>query len=128
MDDPTARETVLRRFAYVEDENGCHVWQRAKNTKGYGVIWFEGKLHLAHRVVWLLHYGDWPSADRVTDHICENKACVRLEHLRELTNSQNILRAHPRGDARTEHRREINRRAKAKYRAKLKAGGSNPVV
>jgi len=111
-------------------ETGCLEWQRSKNNRGYGVIYFDGKLHLAHRAAWFAEHGAWPADGMVTDHICENKMCVNVEHLRELTNGENIMRAHPRGDEKTEHRRALNRKAKAKYRAKLKAQGgeSNSVV
>jgi hypothetical protein len=74
---------------------GCHVWQRSRNNKGYGVIHLEGKLRLAHRAAWFAHYGVWPTAGLVVDHICENRACVRIEHLRLLTNAENIRRSVP---------------------------------
>lgn len=114
---------------YTEAETGCWLWNRAKNGKGYGVVHWEGKLQLAHRVAFCLAHGRWPRPGLVTDHICNEPACVNPGHLRELTNSENIARAHPRGDERTEHRRMINRAAKARYRAKLrKGGGRNSLV
>jgi len=115
---------------YVVLPNGCHEWQGSKNSRGYGVIWFDGKLRLAHRAIWFKAHGEWPTKSLVTDHICENKGCVRLDHLRLLTNGENIMRAWPRGDAATERRRAGNRIAKARYRAKLaaRAGESNNLV
>jgi len=91
---------------YREDEAGCHVWQRARNSRGYGVIWFDGRLHLAHRAAWLDTHGREPTQGLVIDHICENKACVNPDHLRELTNQQNLQR----------------------WRDKQKGGGPDPVV
>lgn len=115
---------------YAESASGCHEWNRSRNSKGYGVIYMEGKLRLAHRVAWFDHYGEWPTKGLVVDHICENKACVRVEHLRLLTNGDNIRRAYPRGDEKTERRRAQNNAAKARYRARLlvKRGGPNPLV
>lgn len=105
---------------YLPDpESGCWVWQRARQARGYGVVWYEGKLHLAHRVAWHLRFGAWPSPGLVLDHVCNNKACVNPEHLRELTNSDNILRAIPRGDDRTEAQRAIWREQQARHRAAL---------
>lgn len=115
---------------YTETVAGCHEWTAARNSKGYGVIWFDGKLHLAHRAAWLGHYGEWPTPGLVVDHVCNNPACVRIEHLRLLTNGDNIRRAYPRGDEKTERRRARNNAAKARYRTRLlaKRGGPNPVV
>jgi hypothetical protein len=109
---------------------GCHEWTGSKNNKGYGVIYFDGKLHLAHRAAWLARHGVWPTRGLVVDHICNNPACLNVEHLRLLTNGDNIRRAYPRGDEATERRRALNNAAKARYRArlKMKVGGSNPVV
>lgn len=116
-----AIQAVRRRMVHVEDAQGCHVWQRARNNRGYGVIWFDGKLRLAHRVAWFLEHGAWPRPGLVVDHICENKACVNPAHLRELTSGANIQRAYPRGDAATETRRAQWRAASARLRAKRRA-------
>lgn len=97
---------------------GCDEWQGSRNNKGYGVIWFDGKLHLAHRAAWLAHHGEWPTRGLVVDHICDNKACVRIDHLRLLTNSENIRRAYP-CDAETEAKRVRQRANSARYRARL---------
>lgn len=114
---------------YEVSENGCHEWVRSCNSKGYGVIWQDGRLRLAHRVAWLAAYGEWPTPGLVVDHICENPPCVRIDHLRLLTNGENIMRAYPRGDADTEARRARNRASKARRRAKILAGGeSNSLV
>lgn len=114
--DSTCRRSTESRMKYTVDENGCHVWQKAKNNRGYGVIWHDGKVRLAHRVAFYLANGRWPADGFVVDHICENKACVNATHLRELTNSQNLRRAVPRGDLETENRRASWRRANAKRR------------
>ncbi|GHJ59161.1 hypothetical protein NOK12_16790 [Nocardioides sp. OK12] len=125
---PNWRERLIA--GQQEAPSGCHEWQRSRNNKGYGVIYFDGKLHLAHRAAWLAHYSEWPPEGLVVDHICNNPACVRIEHLRLLTNGDNIRRAYPRGDEKTERRRAQNNEAKARYRARLqmKRGGSNTVV
>lgn len=83
------------RFAssYEVVANGCHLWLRAKNNRGYGVIWYQRKVRLAHRVAWHLRYGSWPSEAHVLDHVCETKQCVNPDHLREVTNRFNVLRS-----------------------------------
>ncbi|WIA95824.1 HNH endonuclease signature motif containing protein [Curtobacterium sp. MCBA15_004] len=101
---------------FHRDERGCHIWDAATNSRGYGVVWFQGKAHLAHRVAWFLEHGTWPTEGLVIDHICEVKRCVNVAHLRELTNSANLRRAYPRGDERTERKRAGWRRANARRR------------
>lgn len=107
---------------YVVDRRGCHVWQRAKQTRGYGVVWFDGKARLAHRVAWFMKHGAWPTAGFVVDHICENKACVNPDHLRELTNGANIRRAYPRGSAEVEAKRAMWRKSQSARRSRQSAG------
>lgn len=89
----------------LDPETGCLVWQKSKNNRGYGVIYFDGKLHLAHRAAWLKAHGSWPQEGLVIDHICNNKSCVNSDHLQELPNHLNLRRAIPRGDSETEERR-----------------------
>lgn len=106
----------MARMSYSVDGNGCHLWQKARNNRGYGVVWHDGKLRLAHRVAWLLEHGRWPAEGLVLDHLCEVKACVNAAHLREVPNHVNLRRAIPRGDERTEERRLGWRKANANRR------------
>lgn len=101
---------------FEENSEGCHIWQKAKNNRGYGVIWHDGKLRLAHRVAFFLDRGRWPLDGLVVDHICAVKACVNPQHLRELTNSANLRRAIPRGTPEVEAKRARWRIADAKRR------------
>lgn len=112
----------------LDPVTGCLVWQRALQKRGYGVIYFEGKLRLAHRMAFYLAHGRWPAEGLVTDHVCENKACVNPEHLRELTNSQNLLRAHRHLDPAREPLRIRQRIANAKYRRKQRGGDQIALV
>ncbi|WP_419149898.1 HNH endonuclease [Pantoea agglomerans] len=43
---------------------------------------------IAHRVAWLLHYGEWPELE--IDHINSNRIDNRIENLRQATRSQNM--------------------------------------
>lgn len=112
----------MARMIYEVTASGCHIWQRARNSRGYGVVWHDGKVRLAHRVAWFLQRGSWPQPDRVLDHICEVKACVNPEHLRELENWQNVRRHYPaKSDKRAEQRRAANRSSQAKSRGTYSA-------
>ena len=54
---------------------------------GYIAIKIESRLYRAHRVAWLLHYGDWPCG--FIDHVNEVKGDNRITNLRLCTSSQN---------------------------------------
>lgn len=57
------------------------------HSKGYLHLWVGGKKYLAHRLAWLIHYGEWP-ADCI-DHKNMVKTDNRIANLRVVTNKQN---------------------------------------
>jgi hypothetical protein len=65
----------------------CWEWLGAR-SKGYGNFWYESKSINAHRFAWLLDGRPLPEKPLTLDHLCWNKACVRLDHLRVATQSQ----------------------------------------
>jgi hypothetical protein len=58
-----------------------------KHAKGYIQIGIDGQFYLAHLVVWLHHYGEWPN-DQI-DHEDRDKSNNRIANLRDANNSQN---------------------------------------
>lgn len=58
----------------------CHVWAGSLTQAGYGKICDGGRQYYAHRLAWFIAYGEWPHRLR---QICENRRCVRIEHLRD---------------------------------------------
>ena len=57
------------------------------NSDGYIIIGINYKRYQAHRIAWLLHYGEWPEKD--IDHINLNKADNRINNLRLCDDSEN---------------------------------------
>jgi hypothetical protein len=59
----------------------------ATNSRGYRHGCIYGRNYVAHRVIWLLHTGDWP-VDPL-DHINGDRADNRVANLREVSSSEN---------------------------------------
>lgn len=61
------------------------------STNGYRYIRINGKMMLAHRLAWLLYYGQTPP--KLVDHINGDRQDNRIANLRAATYSQNSANA-----------------------------------
>jgi hypothetical protein len=78
------------RWASKVDTSGdCHVWIASKKPAGYGQITFKDHPRYAHRIAWVSAHGEHEDGYEL-DHICRNRACVNVEHLRLVTHAQNM--------------------------------------
>lgn len=88
---PHALPVAMRQWVVLDPETGCWLWTRAKNAGGYGVLGFNGRTRLAHRVAYERVKGPL-RARFVLDHLCHVPACVNPEHLDQVTNTENLRR------------------------------------
>lgn len=76
-------------------EEGCWEWRGTRQNAGYGYFYDGERKVGAHRFVCEVTYG--PSAGRHALHACDNPGCVRPDHLRWGTRSENMADAVRRG-------------------------------
>src|SRR5882672_5544771 len=80
-------ESRLARMTRKTDS--CWHWLGAKNLKGYGQIFKDGKIELAHRVYFEKAFGHIPK-ERELNHLCKTPGCVNPAHLEAVTHKQNM--------------------------------------
>lgn len=101
-----------RFWAKVRKSDGCWEWTAAIfQTRGYGQFQLDGKPHRAHRVSFAWANGPIPDGQQVL-HRCDNRRCVRPDHLFLGTQMDNIT------DMFTK-RRENKAHGEGHYRARL---------
>ena len=81
---PKEKPLADRFWPKVRKSDGCWEWTAAITNKGYGMLGgpggAAGRKLTAHRISWELHCGPVPQGLCVL-HRCDNRRCVRPEHL-----------------------------------------------
>lgn len=73
----------------TEWQGSCLVWTGPTAPNGYGRIRVEGRQPRVHRYAWEQENGPIPEG-MFLDHICYNRVCCNVKHLRLATNSENV--------------------------------------
>lgn len=117
---PLTTDTTESRFwAKVAKTDGCWNWTAFVNPDGYGRF----RTALAHRVSYEWANGPIPQGMTV-DHMCFNRRCVRVEHLRAVSrriNCQNRKGANP-STTKSGHR-GVHKTPSGKWQAKAVKDG-----
>lgn len=88
---------------------------------GYVYVMLEGKPRLAHRLIWLMTYGEMPSGQ--IDHINRDRTDNRLANLRLVSQSQNSMNGSKRGNNTSGVIGVSFDRSKAHWRADITVNG-----
>lgn len=82
-------DRVMSRSEPVGD---CLIWTGARQPSGYGQIWNGKRPEQVHRIVYRAVHGEIPT-DLEIDHLCRNRACVRVDHLQAVSHRENMRRS-----------------------------------
>jgi hypothetical protein len=78
----------------IEDVSGLRCFREMKT--GHLVVSYEGKIYLAHRLAWFIHYDVWPKF--TIDHINGDAANNKIENLRDVSHQENMRNCRKRPD------------------------------
>lgn len=106
---------LVRNISTYRARNGARAGHILNN--GYLAVSVIGTRALVHRVVWAIHFGEWPSGD--IDHIDNDKTNNRISNLRIATRSENGMNTRLRRDNSTGVKSVVYNKRNMNYRARL---------
>lgn len=91
-------DRAISRYA-LDEATGCHISTYSTASHGYAQVGWKETSSMrgttAHRAAWTAANGPIPEGMTV-DHMCKQRRCVNVEHLRLLSNYENARRTHDR--------------------------------
>jgi len=91
MSVPNQAHEELRLMRGLMLGDGCWEWIGKRRPDGYGSLRVLGRDTRTHRFSYETFVGPIPKG-LVIDHLCENKACARPDHLEPVTIAENTRR------------------------------------
>lgn len=107
----------------TETLEGCWEFIGAKDSDGYGRIWYINNTLMAHRVSWIIHNGLIPDGLFVL-HKCDNPPCCHPDHLELGTAEANTKDMLAKGRYKIIRACKLTGEQAAEIKASLAKGGS----
>ena len=87
------RQRIAKRIDFSECglDTHCWVWQGPVSRDGYGIISYNSKPNLTHRVSYIVNKGPIPEGLEL-DHLCRNRRCCNPDHLDPVSHKENVRR------------------------------------
>ena len=73
-------EDIKRFVTKIKEYESCLEWNGHVMSNGYGQFGVGRKIYLAHRIAWIIRFGEIPDGLFVL-HKCDNRKCVNVDHL-----------------------------------------------
>jgi hypothetical protein len=121
------RGRPIKKDRWQEEDRGyetpCHIWRLGLNGGGYARSVILGRAYTEHRRRFEEAFGTLPPQSQV-DHMCRQRDCVRLDHLRAVTPAQNMQNLSPQRGRASQHRGVSWDKRRGRWNAYVKVNGT----